>query len=125
MNQSDCSGKTLKLRPVFVDHFNFNAQQGEVGLESGMNLDIANNQTLRPFVTRAYQKEFADNNSININEVNIDNNVAGSGVKISAGMEYKVQQNSGAYIVVSNVSPNGNTGSESPWSVGSGVVYSW
>lgn len=108
-----------------VHNGDLKSEQGEIGVESGMDMAIANNQTLRPFVTLAYQKEFADNNSININEVNIDNNVAGSGVKISAGMEYKVQQNSGAYVVVSNTSQNGNTGSESPWSVSTGVVYSW
>lgn len=108
-----------------VRNGDFTSQQGEAGVEGGMNLAIGNNQTLRPFVQVAYQKEFADNNSININDVSFDNNVDGGGIKVSAGMEYKLRKNFSAYVAGSNTSKSSDTGTDSPWSVSTGVTYTW
>jgi hypothetical protein len=35
MNQNDCSGKTLKLWPVFVDHYTAAGYGGGAGVASG------------------------------------------------------------------------------------------
>ncbi|TPG58318.1 autotransporter outer membrane beta-barrel domain-containing protein [Ewingella americana] len=62
---------------------------------------------------------------MNINDVSFDNNVEGDGIKVSAGMEYKLRKNFGAYVAGSNTSKSSDTGTDSPWSVSTGVTYTW
>lgn len=47
MNQNDCSGKTLKLWPVFVDHYNVDLAASGVAYKERMNIPVITEQVAR------------------------------------------------------------------------------
>ncbi|MBI0278625.1 autotransporter outer membrane beta-barrel domain-containing protein (plasmid) [Hafnia alvei] len=109
-----------------VSNGTYKSLQGEAGADFGATFDLPHNQTIRPYVKLAYQAEFEDGNSLDINNVDIDNNLNGSGVKVGGGIEYQLIKNLGAYAAVNYLGKDGgDKGTEQKWNTNVGIRYTW
>ena len=75
--------------------------QGEVGVNLGMNLDIAGT-VVRPYLTTAVSHEFSDNNKVRINDsYNFTNDISGTTGKYGAGVSAQLTANAGVWAEAS------------------------
>ncbi|EHN92440.1 adhesin/invasin TibA autotransporter [Escherichia coli E101] len=75
--------------------------QGEVGVNLGMNLDVAGT-VVRPYLTTAMSHEFSDNNRVRINDsYNFTNDISGTTGKYGAGVSAQLTANAGVWAEAS------------------------
>ncbi|EER5239181.1 autotransporter outer membrane beta-barrel domain-containing protein [Escherichia coli] len=75
--------------------------QGEVGVNLGMNLDVAGT-VVRPYLTTAVSHEFSDNNRVRINDsYDFTNDISGTTGKYGAGVSAQLTANAGVWAEVS------------------------
>ncbi|WP_159180949.1 autotransporter outer membrane beta-barrel domain-containing protein, partial [Escherichia coli] len=75
--------------------------QGEVGVNLGMNLDVAGT-VVRPYLTTAVSHEFSDNNKVRINDsYNFTNDISGTTGKYGAGVSAQLTANTGVWAEAS------------------------
>ncbi|HDN1292232.1 autotransporter outer membrane beta-barrel domain-containing protein [Escherichia coli] len=75
--------------------------QGEVGVNLGMNLDVAGT-VVRPYLTTAVSHEFSDNNRVRINaSYNFTNDISGTTGKYGAGVSAQLTANAGVWAEAS------------------------
>ena len=75
--------------------------QGEVGVNLGMNLDVAGT-VVRPYLTTAVSHEFSDNNKVRINgSYNFTNDISGTTGKYGAGVSAQLTANAGVWAEAS------------------------
>ncbi|EKY6621725.1 autotransporter outer membrane beta-barrel domain-containing protein, partial [Escherichia coli] len=75
--------------------------QGEVGVNLGMNLDVAGT-VVRPYLTTAVSHEFSDNNRVRINDrYNFTNDISGTTGKYGAGVSAQLTANAGVWAEAS------------------------
>ena len=75
--------------------------QGEVGVNLGMNLDVAGT-VVRPYLTTAVSHEFSDNNRVRINaSSNFTNDISGTTGKYGAGVSAQLTANAGVWAEAS------------------------
>ncbi|EKF0980777.1 autotransporter outer membrane beta-barrel domain-containing protein [Escherichia coli] len=75
--------------------------QGEVGVNLGMNLDVAGT-VVRPYLTTAVSHEFSDNNRVRINaSYNFTNDISGTTGKYGAGVSAQMTANAGVWAEAS------------------------
>ncbi|HGC0890900.1 TPA: autotransporter outer membrane beta-barrel domain-containing protein [Escherichia coli] len=75
--------------------------QGEVGVNLGMNLDVAGT-VVRPYLTTAVSHEFSDNNKVRINDsYNFTNDISGTTGKYGAGVSAQLTANAGVWAEAS------------------------
>ena len=71
--------------------------QGEVGVNLGMNFDIAGS-VIRPYLITAISHEFSDNNRVRINDIyDFINDVSGTTGKYGAGISTQLTPNTGVW----------------------------
>ncbi|MCD1126493.1 autotransporter outer membrane beta-barrel domain-containing protein [Jinshanibacter sp. LJY008] len=110
-----------------VSNNQYKSLQGELGVDIGKSFALGDalEQTLRPYVKVAYQQEFKDNNTIDVNDYTISNNIDGSGGKVGAGLEYTIKRNFGAYVTANYGSKTGDTGTDTHLTGTAGLRYNW
>ncbi|MBN6377773.1 autotransporter outer membrane beta-barrel domain-containing protein [Escherichia coli] len=75
--------------------------QGEVGVNLGINLDVAGT-VVRPYLTTAVSHEFSDNNRVRINDrYNFTNDISGTTGKYGAGVSAQLTANAGVWAEAS------------------------
>ena len=75
--------------------------QGEVGVNLGMNFDVAGT-VVRPYLTTAVSHEFSDNNKVRINDsYNFTNDISGTTGKYGAGVSAQLTANAGVWAEAS------------------------
>ncbi|ELH6623641.1 autotransporter outer membrane beta-barrel domain-containing protein [Escherichia coli] len=75
--------------------------QGEVGVNLGMNIDVAGT-VVRPYLTTAVSHEFSDNNRVRINDsYNFTNDISGTTGKYGAGVSAQLTANAGVWAEAS------------------------
>ncbi|HFG7808355.1 TPA: autotransporter outer membrane beta-barrel domain-containing protein [Salmonella enterica subsp. enterica serovar Java] len=104
-----------------VNSNDYKSMLGEVGADIGYHYTI-NNGYLKPYLHLAAQNEFADGNSVRVNNVTLDNSVKGSAFRAGVGAELKLMDNFGGYAAF-DYTKGENT--ESPWQATVGVNYTW
>ncbi|MBK5143608.1 autotransporter outer membrane beta-barrel domain-containing protein [Budviciaceae bacterium BWR-B9] len=112
---------------LHVTNNQYKSLQGELGVDigKGFALGDALEQTLRPYVKVAYQQEFKDNNTLDVNHYTISNNIDGSGGKVGAGLEYTIKRNFGAYVTANYGAKTGDTGTDTHLTGTAGLRYNW
>ncbi|WP_157952940.1 autotransporter outer membrane beta-barrel domain-containing protein [Limnobaculum parvum] len=110
-----------------VTNNQYKSLQGELGVDIGKTFALGDSmeQTLRPYVKVAYQQEFKDNNTIDVNNYTISNNIDGSGGKVGTGLEYTIKRNFGAYVTANYGSKTGDTGTDTHLTGTAGLRYNW
>ena len=75
--------------------------QGEVGVNLGMNIDVAGT-VVRPYLTTAVSHEFSDNNRVRINDsYNFTNDISGTTGKYGVGVSAQLTANAGVWAEAS------------------------
>lgn len=77
---------------------------------------------MKPYLHLAALNEFADGNSVRVNNVSLDNSVKGAAFQAGLGAEVKVTDNLGGYAAF-DYTKGDNT--ERPWQATVGVNYTW
>ncbi|HEC8061811.1 TPA: autotransporter outer membrane beta-barrel domain-containing protein [Salmonella enterica subsp. enterica serovar Potsdam] len=104
-----------------VNSNEFKSMQGEIGADLGYQYDISGGY-LKPYLHLAAINEFADGNSVRVNNVSLDNSVKGSAFQAGVGTEVKLTDNLGGYAAF-DYTKGENT--ERPWQATVGVNYTW
>ena len=72
--------------------------QGEAGVSAGMDLSLAGTP-VKPYVKAAVSHEFADNNTVRINDSwTFDNDISGTTGKYGAGVSAQLTKNAGVWV---------------------------
>ncbi|ESG73281.1 autotransporter outer membrane beta-barrel domain-containing protein [Salmonella enterica] len=104
-----------------VNSNDYKSMLGEVGADLGYQYDISSGY-VKPYLHLAALNEFADGNSVRVNNVSLDNNVKGAAFQAGLGAEVKVTDNLGGYAAF-DYTKGDNT--ERPWQATVGVNYTW
>ncbi|ENO1274335.1 autotransporter outer membrane beta-barrel domain-containing protein [Salmonella enterica] len=104
-----------------VNSNDYKSMLGEVGADLGYQYDISGGY-VKPYLHLAALNEFADGNSIRVNNVSLDNSVKGAAFQAGLGAEVKMTDNLGGYAAF-DYTKGDNT--ERPWQATVGVNYTW
>ncbi|EJA5054416.1 autotransporter outer membrane beta-barrel domain-containing protein [Salmonella enterica] len=104
-----------------VNSNDYKSMLGEVGADVGYQYDISGGY-VKPYLHLAALNEFADGNSVRVNNVSLDNSVKGAAFQAGLGAEVKVTDNLGGYAAF-DYTKGDNT--ERPWQATVGVNYTW
>ncbi|HAO3760599.1 TPA: autotransporter outer membrane beta-barrel domain-containing protein [Salmonella enterica] len=104
-----------------VNSNDYKSMLGEVGTDLGYQYDISGGY-VKPYLHLAALNEFADGNSVRVNNVSLDNSVKGAAFQAGLGAEVKVTDNLGGYAAF-DYTKGDNT--ERPWQATVGVNYTW
>lgn len=104
-----------------VNSNDYKSMLGEVGADLGYQYAISGGY-VKPYLHLAALNEFADGNSVRVNNVSLDNSVKGSAFQAGLGAEVKVTDNLGGYAAF-DYTKGENT--ERPWQAMVGVNYTW
>ncbi|EHC4524927.1 autotransporter outer membrane beta-barrel domain-containing protein [Salmonella enterica subsp. enterica serovar Infantis] len=104
-----------------VNNNDYKSMLGEVGADVGYQYDISGGY-VKPYLHLAALNEFADGNSVRVNNVSLDNSVKGAAFQAGLGAEVKVTDNLGGYAAF-DYTKGDNT--ERPWQATVGVNYTW
>ncbi|ECN6753429.1 autotransporter outer membrane beta-barrel domain-containing protein [Salmonella enterica subsp. enterica serovar Newport] len=104
-----------------VNSNDYRSMLGEVGADLGYQYDISGGY-VKPYLHLAALNEFADGNSVRVNNVSLDNSVKGAAFQAGLGAEVKVTDNLGGYAAF-DYTKGDNT--ERPWQATVGVNYTW
>ncbi|HAG2285008.1 TPA: autotransporter outer membrane beta-barrel domain-containing protein [Salmonella enterica] len=99
----------------------YKSMMGEVGADLGYQYDISGGY-VKPYLHLAALNEFADGNSVRVNNVTLDNSVKGTAFQVGTGAEVKLMDNFGAYAAFDYTK---GENSERPWQATVGVNYNW
>lgn len=104
-----------------VNSNDYKSMLGEVGTDLGYQYAI-NGGYVKPYLHLAALNEFADGNSVRVNNVTLDDSVKGVAFQAGLGAEVKVTDNLGGYAAF-DYTKGDNT--ERPWQATVGVNYTW
>lgn len=104
-----------------VNSNDYKSMLGEVGADLGYQYAISGGY-VKPYLHLAALNEFADGNSVRVNNVSLDNSVKGAAFQAGLGAEVKVTDNLGGYAAF-DYTKGDNT--ERPWQATVGVNYTW
>ncbi|EAO2673704.1 autotransporter outer membrane beta-barrel domain-containing protein [Salmonella enterica] len=104
-----------------VNSNDYKSMLGEVGADVGYQYDLSGGY-VKPYLHLAALNEFADGNSVRVNNVSLDNSVKGSAFQVGVGAELKMTDNFGGYAAF-DYTKGENT--ERPWQATVGVNYTW
>ncbi|EDM6258279.1 hypothetical protein CT387_13470 [Salmonella enterica subsp. enterica serovar Typhimurium] len=104
-----------------VNSNDYKSMLGEVGADLGYQYDISGGY-VKPYLHLAALNEFADGNSVRVNNVSLDNSVKGAAFQAGLGAEVKMTDNLGGYAAF-DYTKGDNT--ERPWQATVGVNYTW
>ncbi|HFE7524348.1 TPA: autotransporter outer membrane beta-barrel domain-containing protein [Salmonella enterica subsp. enterica serovar Newport] len=104
-----------------VNSNDYKSMLGEVGADLGYQYAISGGY-VKPYLHLAALNEFADGNSVRVNNVSLDDSVKGSAFQAGLGAEVKVTDNLGGYAAF-DYTKGDNT--ERPWQATVGVNYTW
>ncbi|ECI2309424.1 autotransporter outer membrane beta-barrel domain-containing protein [Salmonella enterica subsp. enterica serovar Infantis] len=104
-----------------VNSNDYKSMLGEIGTDLGYQYDISGGY-VKPYLHLAALNEFADGNSVRVNNVSLDNSVKGAAFQAGLGAEVKVTDNLGGYAAF-DYTKGDNT--ERPWQATVGVNYTW
>ncbi|EBJ8772101.1 autotransporter outer membrane beta-barrel domain-containing protein [Salmonella enterica] len=104
-----------------VNSNDYKSMLGEVGADLGYQYDTSGGY-VKPYLHLAALNEFADGNSVRVNNVSLDNSVKGAAFQAGLGAEVKVTDNLGGYAAF-DYTKGDNT--ERPWQATVGVNYTW
>ncbi|ECP9801138.1 autotransporter outer membrane beta-barrel domain-containing protein, partial [Salmonella enterica] len=104
-----------------VNSNDYKSMLGEVGADLGYQYAISGGY-VKPYLHLAALNEFADGNSVRVNNVSLDNSVKGAAFQAGLGAELKVTDNLGGYAAF-DYTKGDNT--ERPWQATVGVNYTW
>ncbi|HDD2124202.1 TPA: autotransporter outer membrane beta-barrel domain-containing protein [Salmonella enterica] len=104
-----------------VNSNDYKSMLGEVGADLGYQYAISGGY-VKPYLHLAALNEFADGNSVRVNNVSLDDSVKGSAFQAGLGAEVKVTDNLGGYAAF-DYTKGSNT--ERPWQATVGVNYTW
>lgn len=104
-----------------VNSNDYKSMLGEVGTDLGYLYDISGGY-VKPYLHLAALNEFADGNSVRVNNVSLDNSVKGAAFQAGLGAEVKMTDNLGGYAAF-DYTKGDNT--ERPWQATVGVNYTW
>ncbi|EDS2241480.1 autotransporter outer membrane beta-barrel domain-containing protein [Salmonella enterica] len=104
-----------------VNSNDYKSMLGEIGADLGYQYDISGGY-VKPYLHLAALNEFADGNSVRVNNVSLDNSVKGAAFQAGLGAEVKVTDNLGGYAAF-DYTKGDNT--ERPWQATVGVNYTW
>ncbi|HDD2123737.1 TPA: autotransporter outer membrane beta-barrel domain-containing protein, partial [Salmonella enterica] len=104
-----------------VNSNDYKSMLGEVGADLGYQYAISGGY-VKPYLHLAALNEFADGNSVRVNNVTLDDSVKGAAFQAGLGAEVKVTDNLGGYASF-DYTKGDNT--ERPWQATVGVNYSW
>ncbi|EOA9488947.1 autotransporter outer membrane beta-barrel domain-containing protein, partial [Salmonella enterica] len=79
-----------------VNSNDYKSMLGEVGADLGYQYDISGGY-VKPYLHLAALNEFADGNSVRVNNVSLDNSVKGAAFQAGLGAEVKMTDNLGGY----------------------------
>ncbi|ECF8075638.1 autotransporter outer membrane beta-barrel domain-containing protein [Salmonella enterica] len=106
---------------MIVNSNDYKSMLGEVGADLGYQYDTSGGY-VKPYLHLAALNEFADGNSVRVNNVSLDNSVKGAAFQAGLGAEVKVTDNLGGYAAF-DYTKGDNT--ERPWQATVGVNYTW
>lgn len=104
-----------------VNSNDYKSMLGEVGADLGYQYAISGGY-VKPYLHLAALNEFADGNSVRVNNVSLDDSVKGAAFQAGLGAEVKVTDNLGGYAAF-DYTKGSNT--ERPWQATVGVNYTW
>ncbi|MDJ6853023.1 autotransporter outer membrane beta-barrel domain-containing protein [Salmonella enterica] len=104
-----------------VNSNDYKSMLGEVGADLGYHYAISGGY-VKPYLHLAALNEFADGNSVRVNNVSLDDSVKGAAFQVGLGAEVKVTDNLGGYAAF-DYTKGDNT--ERPWQATVGVNYTW
>ncbi|EBR4566372.1 autotransporter outer membrane beta-barrel domain-containing protein [Salmonella enterica] len=104
-----------------VNSNDYKSMLGEVGADLGYQYAISGGY-VKPYLHLAALNEFADGNSVRVNNVSLDDSVKGAAFQAGLGTEVKVTDNLGGYAAF-DYTKGDNT--ERPWQATVGVNYTW
>ncbi|HGB4965348.1 TPA: autotransporter outer membrane beta-barrel domain-containing protein [Salmonella enterica subsp. enterica serovar Mississippi] len=104
-----------------VNSNDYKSMLGEVGTDLGYQYAISGGY-VKPYLHLAALNEFADGNSVRVNNVTLDDSVKGAAFQAGLGAEVKVTDNLGGYAAF-DYTKGDNT--ERPWQATVGVNYTW
>ncbi|EOC0702008.1 autotransporter outer membrane beta-barrel domain-containing protein [Salmonella enterica subsp. enterica serovar Kokomlemle] len=104
-----------------VNSNDYKSMLGEVGADLGYQYVISGGY-VKPYLHLAALNEFADGNSVRVNNISLDNSVKGGAFQAGLGAEVKVTDNLGGYAAF-DYTKGDNT--ERPWQATVGVNYTW
>ncbi|EBD6545335.1 autotransporter outer membrane beta-barrel domain-containing protein [Salmonella enterica] len=104
-----------------VNSNDYKSMLGEIGTDLGYQYAISGGY-VKPYLHLAALNEFADGNSVRVNNVSLDNSVKGAAFQAGLGAEVKVTDNLGGYAAF-DYTKGDNT--ERPWQATVGVNYTW
>ncbi|WP_075182463.1 autotransporter outer membrane beta-barrel domain-containing protein [Pantoea sp. 1.19] len=107
---------------MVVNGDDYKSVQGELGVDLGYTFALDSSSYVKPYVHLAGLNEFADGNTMRLNNVTVDNSIDGAAFQIGLGTEVKLMENIGGYAGF-----NYTTGSdiERPWQANVGLSYTW
>lgn len=104
-----------------VNSNDYKSMLGEVGADLGYQYAISGGY-VKPYLHLAALNEFADGNSVRVNNVSMDDSVKGVAFQAGLGAEVKMTDNLGGYAAF-DYTKGDNT--ERPWQATVGVNYTW
>ncbi|EEN7254185.1 autotransporter outer membrane beta-barrel domain-containing protein [Salmonella enterica] len=104
-----------------VNSNDYKSMLGEVGADLGYQYAISGGY-VKPYLHLAALNEFADGNSVRVNNVSLDDSVKGVAFQAGLGAEVKMTDNLGGYAAF-DYTKGDNT--ERPWQATVGVNYTW
>ncbi|EDX6465643.1 autotransporter outer membrane beta-barrel domain-containing protein, partial [Salmonella enterica subsp. diarizonae serovar 60:r:e,n,x,z15] len=104
-----------------VNSNDYKSMLGEIGTDLGYQYAISGGY-VKPYLHLAALNEFADGNSVRVNNVSLDNSVKGAAFQAGLGAEVKMTDNLGGYAAF-DYTKGDNT--ERPWQATVGVNYTW
>ncbi|ECE6154280.1 hypothetical protein DPK65_19110 [Salmonella enterica subsp. enterica] len=104
-----------------VNSNDYKSMLGEVGADLGYQYAISGGY-VKPYLHLAALNEFADGNSVRVNNVSLDDSVKGVAFQAGLGAEVKMTDNLGGYAAF-DYTKGDNT--ERPWQANVGVNYTW
>ncbi|EAO0164576.1 autotransporter outer membrane beta-barrel domain-containing protein [Salmonella enterica] len=104
-----------------VNSNDYKSMLGEVGADLGYQYAISGGY-VKPYLHLAALNEFADGNSVRVNNVSLDDSVKGAAFQAGLGAEVKMTDNLGGYAAF-DYTKGDNT--ERPWQATVGVNYTW
>ncbi|EEM1821187.1 autotransporter outer membrane beta-barrel domain-containing protein [Salmonella enterica subsp. enterica] len=104
-----------------VNSNDYKSMLGEIGADLGYQYSISGGY-VKPYLHLAALNEFADGNSVRVNNVSLDNSVKGSAFQAGLGAEVKMTDNLGGYAAFDYTK---GEKTERPWQATVGVNYTW
>ncbi|MEY5215342.1 autotransporter outer membrane beta-barrel domain-containing protein, partial [Salmonella enterica subsp. enterica serovar Corvallis] len=104
-----------------VNSNDYKSMLGEVGADLGYQYAFSGGY-VKPYLHLAALNEFADGNSVRVNNVSLDDSVKGAAFQAGLGAEVKMTDNLGGYAAF-DYTKGDNT--ERPWQASVGVNYTW